>query len=124
MVDVLKKLNLEALKDKLVSEKLTPDIILKLSLTELKVLGLTDANDIMKLRIRCSIYISNSPQRSVSNFGGAPKLILSKNIFENFIEYDFDKYQLYLVYLNEQFIEEWINLILKRLTLVMLMKTN
>ena len=89
MVDLLKKLNLEALKYKFVSEKLTPDKILKLSLTELKVLGLTDANDIMKSRIRCSNYISNSPQRSVSNFGGAPKLILPKNIFENFIEYDF-----------------------------------
>ena len=50
MVDILKKLNLEALKDKFISEKLTPDIILKLSLTELKILGLTDANDIMKLK--------------------------------------------------------------------------
>ena len=50
MVDILKKLDLEALKDKFISGKLTPDIILKLSLTELKILGLTDANDIMKLK--------------------------------------------------------------------------
>ena len=78
MVDVLKKLNLEALKDKFVNEKITPDIILNLPLTELKVLGLSDANDIMKLRIRCSIYCGNSPQRSVSNFVGAPKFLLSK----------------------------------------------
>ena len=28
MVDILKELNLEALKDKFVSEKITPDIIL------------------------------------------------------------------------------------------------
>ena len=38
MVDILKKLNLEALKDKFISEKLTPDIIV------------SDANDIMKLK--------------------------------------------------------------------------
>ena len=43
----------------------------------------------MKLRIRCSIYSGNSPQRSVSNFGGPPKFLLSKNVFENFIEHGF-----------------------------------
>ena len=43
----------------------------------------------MKLRIRCSIYSGNSPQRSASNCGGAPKFLLLKNIFENFIEYGF-----------------------------------
>ena len=43
----------------------------------------------MELRIRCSIYSGNSPQRSVSNFGGAPKFLLSKNVFENFIEHGF-----------------------------------
>ena len=43
----------------------------------------------MKLRIRCSIYSDNSPQRSASNCGGAPKFLLSKNIFANFIEYGF-----------------------------------
>ena len=43
----------------------------------------------MKLRIRCSIYSGNSPQRSVSNFGEAPKFLLSKNEFENFIEHGF-----------------------------------
>ena len=51
MVDILKKLNLEALKGKFISEKITPGTILKLSLTELKVLGVTDANDIRKLKI-------------------------------------------------------------------------
>ena len=51
MVDILKKLNLEALKDKFISEKITPGTILKLLLTELKVLGVTDANDIRKLKI-------------------------------------------------------------------------
>ena len=50
MVDILKKLNLEALKGKFISEKITPGTILKLSLTELKVLGVTDANDIRKLK--------------------------------------------------------------------------
>ena len=33
------------------------------------------------------IYNGNSFQRSVSNFGMAPKFLLSKVIFENFIEY-------------------------------------
>ena len=80
MVDILKELNLELLKDKFISEKITPDILLKLPLTELKILGLTDINDIMKLKIRCSIYSGNSPQRKVSNFGGAPKFLLSKNM--------------------------------------------
>ena len=89
MEDILKELYLEALKEKFISEKITPDIIFKLSLTELKILGLTDANDIMNLRIRCSIYSGSSPQRSVSNFGSAPKFLLSKNVFENFIERSF-----------------------------------
>ena len=35
MIDILKELNLEPSKDKFISEKITPDIILKLSLTEL-----------------------------------------------------------------------------------------
>ena len=87
--DILKELYLEALKDKFISEKITPDIIFKLLLTELKILGLTDAKDIMKLRIRCSIYRGRSPQSSVSNFGSAPKFLLSKNVFENFIEHGF-----------------------------------
>ena len=47
MVDILKELNLETLKDKFIREKITPDVILKLSLTEQKILGLIDANDIM-----------------------------------------------------------------------------
>ena len=89
MEDILKELYLEALKDKFISEKITPDIIFKLLLTELKILGLTDAKDIMKLRIRCSIYRGRSPQSSVSNFGSAPKFLLSKNVFENFIEHGF-----------------------------------
>ena len=83
MEDILKELYLEALKDKFISEKITPDIIFKLLLTEL------DAKDIMKLRIRCSIYRGRSPQSSVSNFGSAPKFLLSKNVFENFIEHGF-----------------------------------
>ena len=89
MEDILKELYLEALKEKFISEKITPDIIFKLSLTELKILGLTDANDIMKLRIRCSIYSGSCPQRSFSNFGSALKFLLSKNVFENFIERGF-----------------------------------
>ena len=43
----------------------------------------------MSLRIRCSIYSRNCPQRSVSNFGGAPKFLLSKSVFENFVEHGF-----------------------------------
>ena len=89
MVDILKKLNLEALKDKFISEKITPGTILKLSLTELTVLGVTDANDISKLKIWCSVYSGNSLQRSVSNFAGTPKFLLSKSVFENFIEHGF-----------------------------------
>ena len=62
MVDILKKLNLKSLRDKFLIEKATPQIILKLSLAELKLLGLTDANNLMKLKIRCSMHGGNSPQ--------------------------------------------------------------
>ena len=44
MVDILKKLNLEALKDKFISEKLTPDLIV------------SDANDIMKLKAQWRMW--------------------------------------------------------------------
>ena len=44
MVDILKKLNLEALKDKFISEKLTPDIIV------------SDTNDIMKLKAQWRMW--------------------------------------------------------------------
>ena len=113
MVDILKELNLEVLKDKFISEKITLDIILKLSLTELKILGFTDVDDIMKLRIRCSIYSRNSLQRKVSNFRGAPKFLLSKNIFENFIEHGFTIKEMSALFgiSARTVIEEWMNLI-------------
>ena len=53
---VLDKLDLEHLISAFEREKITPDIVCKLSLHEMHFLGITNAADVMKLRTECIKY--------------------------------------------------------------------
>ena len=58
MLSVLKKVHLGSLSEKFEREKITPDLVYKLSLQELESLGatvgVTSRSDVMALRIECS----------------------------------------------------------------------
>lgn len=56
MEQILRKLNLEMLLPRFQEEKITPDIVSKISLYEPRSLGITDRSLIMKLRIECINY--------------------------------------------------------------------
>ena len=51
MSSVLKKMNLRSLSEKFEREKITPDLVCKLSLQDLESLGVTSRSDVMALRI-------------------------------------------------------------------------
>ena len=50
MASVLRRLKLDHLIDKFISEKITPDLVGKLSLNDFRELGVHNRNKIMKLR--------------------------------------------------------------------------
>ena len=64
MEEILKKLDLSAHSVRFVEEKISPDIICKLSIEDFHNLGINDRNAIMSLRIACSKFGSNIPKRS------------------------------------------------------------
>ena len=59
MAPVLHKLKLDHFIDKFSSEKITPDLVGKLSLSEFRELGVQNRNEVMKLRMECSKYYNN-----------------------------------------------------------------
>ena len=56
MARVLRKLNLELFIEKFIMEKITPDLVGKLSLNEFEKLGVQNRDDIMALKVECSKY--------------------------------------------------------------------
>ena len=71
IASVLQKLNLELLTEKFDMEKITPDIVGKLSLSEFKKLGLQNRNDIMTLRLECAKYMDQRNRKEVSQMNVA-----------------------------------------------------
>ena len=61
MAPVLHKLKLDHFIDKFSSEKITPDLVGKLSLSEFRELGVQNRNEVMKLQMECSKYGPNKP---------------------------------------------------------------
>ena len=88
IVDVLRKLNLSHVQEHFLREKITPDIVHKLSLTDLQTLGLTNRRKIMDLRIECAIYCPDVPDRE-ANLCGAPKYSISRETLHGLLEEDF-----------------------------------
>ena len=69
MVHVLEKLDLRQFIPKILEEKITPDIVCKLSSHEFRLLGVASSSDIMSLRVYCSKYGRYTPQKLPSQLG-------------------------------------------------------
>ena len=80
MASVLRRLKLDHLIDKFISEKITPD------LNDFRELGVHNRNEIMKLRIECSKYGSNQPSRNVRNGCGGPVFKILRSVLECYLE--------------------------------------
>ena len=84
MSSVLKKVNLGYLEEKFQQEKITPDLVCKLSVQELESLGLTSRRDMMALRIECATFGGEAP-RKVKATCGAPSFSIPKCVLENLL---------------------------------------
>ena len=87
MSNVLKELNIanKNVLENFKREKITPDIIGKLSVYELESLGLTCRRQMMLLRTHCVKYGCQPPTKFYQG-AGAPKYDLPKNVIEDLIE--------------------------------------
>ena len=74
MAFVLQKLNLENYIQMFNAEKITPNIVGKLSLADFKELGMQSRKDIMSVRLECVKYGSEIPGEIELNVG-PPNLI-------------------------------------------------
>ena len=84
MSAILKKLGIGQLTETFEREKITPDLICKLSVHQLEVLGLSNRSDMMKLRIECSTFGNQDQHASkVHESCGAPAYFIPKNVLEN-----------------------------------------
>ena len=88
MESILRKLKLDYLIKRFNIEKITPDLVGKLSLNEFKELGVQNRNDIMVVRMECSKYGSNKPPRSRStrNECGAPMFQIPRSVLGCYLE--------------------------------------
>ena len=84
MSSVLKKVNLGDLAEKFWREKITPDLVCKLSVQELESLGVTSRRDIMALRIECATFGGEALRKVQANCG-APSFTIPKCVLENLL---------------------------------------
>ena len=77
MDEILRKLNLEHVVTKFDEQKISPDIVCKLSLHDLEILGIKNRQDVMSLRIACSTYSEGQPTK-LNLVCGAPKFFIPK----------------------------------------------
>ena len=77
MEEILKKLDLSSHSVRFVEEKMSTDIVRKLSIKDLHNLGINVRNAIMSLRIACSTFGSYTPRRGChTNRLVIPKIFL------------------------------------------------
>ena len=84
MTEILKKLNLKHLSDNFERERITPDIVSKLSLVELTELGLQNS-EMMSLRIKCSPFGLQKPGYDHGE-AGPPAFEIPQTVLEYFLE--------------------------------------
>ena len=83
--EILKKIDLSAHSVKFVEEKISPDIVCKLSKEDLHNVGVNDHNAIMSLRMACSTFGSYTPRRGChTNKFVIPRIFLENLIQEGF----------------------------------------
>ena len=85
MSNILKSLNLGYLSSRFISEKVTPDIICKLSIYELNDLGLSNTTDVMNLRTKCATFGSRPPIK-INERSGAHKFFIPQCVLENLLD--------------------------------------
>jgi len=87
MQKILKDAGLSELVNSFEREKITPDLIPKLSKLEFQKLGLTNLQKMMELRVKCSLYcsVSDKPERCPNTFGGAPKFHIPRKVLADLI---------------------------------------
>lgn len=88
MEHILLKNGLQRLIPAFEREKITPDIVCKLSMYDLKCLGLTNRAEIMKIRTDC-IHFGNEQPLKTRCDAGPPEFQISKNSIENLLECGF-----------------------------------
>lgn len=85
MQRILEKLGFGALTVRFIDQRITPDIVCKLSLYEFYQLGLHNPSEIMSLRIECTKYGTTKPSRSY-NEGVHAVFEIPKEVLESLLE--------------------------------------
>ena len=88
MEDILSNIGQSSLAERFIAEKITPDIVPKLSLLEFEQLGLSNRSIIMTLRSKCSTFSSEIPTKKF-NTGGAPKFKIPKATLNDLLDEGF-----------------------------------
>lgn len=87
MEGVLKDFGLSDLYQVFEQEKITPDIVPKLSKIEFEALGIRDRQTIMDLRVKCTVFGPSRPPTVEGNLcRGAPKFQIPKRMLSDLIE--------------------------------------
>ena len=89
MSEILNKIGFSHVIDNFLREKITPNIVSKLSLSEFEALGITNRRVIMDLRVQCSVFGSHVPVKELSICGGAPKFCIPKVVIQDLIDEGF-----------------------------------
>ena len=82
MESILNNIGLERVKPAFEKENITPDIVCKMSLYDMRCVGLYDKTEIMKLRTACISYGSSRPFSVPGIRGGAPCYDIPKESLE------------------------------------------
>ena len=88
MANILEAMGLKSVINKFTEEKITADIVSKLSEMELLSLGVKNRQDMMRLRIECIKYGGESVRKENSSCG-APNYVIPKDILENLLSENF-----------------------------------
>ena len=89
MASVLRQLKLDHFIERFDTEKITPDLVGKLSLNEFKELGVQNRNDIMALRIECTKYGPEKPERNARNECGSPQFDIPRCVLGCYFDQNF-----------------------------------
>ena len=79
MDTVLKRLKLEDLTEKFQNERITPDIVCKLSVHEMEMSGINSRSDMMCLRIECTKFGGEAPKK-LEGTCGAPIFFIPQSV--------------------------------------------
>ena len=88
MDTVLKRLKLEGLTKKFETEHITPDIVCKLSVHEMEMLGINSRSDMMSLRTECTKFGGEAPKKPEGTCG-APIFFIPKPVIGNLLQEGF-----------------------------------